>query len=47
MKEKLSRMKFSPELSLRTALVYDGVVDASIAAEHAFDFMIPFDRLLT
>jgi len=47
MSEKLSRLKYSSELSLRTALVYDGSIDASVAAEHAFDFMIPFGRLLS
>ena len=42
--EKIKRLKFASSLSLRTALVYDGKLSPSVAAERYFDFLIPADR---
>ena len=44
--EKVRKLKFSGNLSLRTALVYDGRLSPSVAADRYFDFLLPFDRLL-
>ena len=43
--EKVKRLKFSSSLSLRTALVYDGRLSPSVAADRYFDFIIPSERL--
>lgn len=40
--EKVARLKVSPSLSVRTALVYEGEIDPSIAAECAIDYIVPF-----
>ena len=41
---KIRKLKFGPNLSLRTALVYDGRLSPSVAADRYFDFLIPADR---
>jgi len=43
--EKARRLKFSSDLSLRTALVYDGRLSPSVAADRYFDFIVPAERL--
>ena len=43
--EKVRRLKFSSSLSLRTALVYEGRLSPSVAADRYFDFIIPAERL--
>ena len=42
--EKIRKLKFSGSLSLRTALVYDGRLSPSVAADRYFDFLIPAER---
>ena len=42
--EKVRKLKFSGKLSLRTALVYDGRLSPSVAADRYFDFLIPAER---
>ena len=42
--EKVRKLKFSSNLSLRTALVYDGRLSPSVAADRYFDFLIPAER---
>ena len=42
--EKIRKRKFSGRLSLRTALVYDGRLSPSVAADRYFDFLIPAER---
>ena len=42
--EKIRKLKFSGRLSLRTALVYDGRLSPSVAADRYFDFLIPAER---
>ena len=42
--EKVRKLKFASRLSLRTALVYDGMLSPSVAADRYFDFLIPADR---
>ena len=39
--EKIKRLKFATRLSLRTALVYDGKLSPSVAADRYFDFLVP------
>ena len=46
MKEKLSRLRLSPERSVRTALVYHGRLDPRIEDEQFFDFLVPFEDFL-
>ena len=41
---KIRKLKFGPNLFLRTALVYDGRLSPSVAADRYFDFLIPADR---
>ena len=41
--EKVRKLKFGSRLSLRTALVYDGMLSPSVAADRYFDFLIPAD----
>ena len=45
-KEKLRQLPLDRERSVRTALVYDGQLDARVEEEGYFDFVIPFSRLL-
>ena len=42
---KIRRLRHRSSLSLRTALVYDGRLSPSVAADRYFDFLIPADRL--
>ena len=42
---KIRKLKYRSCLSLRTALVYDGKLSPSVAADRYFDFLIPADRL--
>lgn len=42
---KIRKLKFRSSLSLRTALVYDGKLSPSVAADRYFDFLIPADNL--
>lgn len=41
---KVRRLKFSGNLSLRTALVYEGNLSPSVAADHYFDFLVPAEK---
>ena len=42
--EKVRKLKFNGNLSLRTALVYEGRLSPSVAADRYFDFLVPADR---
>ncbi len=44
--EKVRRLKYDKSLSIRTALVYDGHLSASIPADRYFDFIVPAEKLL-
>lgn len=44
--EKVGRLKYDRRLSVRTALVYDGKLAASVPADRYFDFIVPAERLL-
>ena len=44
--EKVRRLKYDRSLSIRTALVYDGHLSASIPADRYFDFIVPAEKLL-
>ena len=44
---KARKLKYRDGLSLRTALVYDGRLSPSVAADRYFDFLIPADRFFT
>ena len=44
--EKIRKLRYNKTLSVRTALVYDGHLPASIPAERYFDFIIPAEVLL-
>ena len=39
--EKVRKLKFNANLSLRTALVYEGRLSPSVAADRYFDFLVP------
>ncbi len=41
---KVQKLKFSGNLSLRTALVYEGNLSPSVAADHYFDFLVPAEK---
>ena len=41
---KVRKLKFSGNLSLRTALVYEGNLSQSVAADHYFDFLVPAEK---
>ena len=43
--EKVKRLRFDKRLSIRTALVYDGQLAASVPADRYFDFIVPADKL--
>lgn len=43
---KRRRLRLSPHLSVRTALVYDGELSPLVRAEGFFDFIVPFAELL-
>ena len=42
--EKVRKLKFNGNLSLRTALVYEGRLSPSVAADRYFDFLVPAER---
>ena len=44
--EKVRRLRHDKRLSIRTALVYDGTLAASVPADRYFDFIVPSDELL-
>lgn len=44
--EKVRRLRHDKRLSIRTALVYDGNLSASVPADRYFDFIVPADLLL-
>ena len=44
---KVRKLKFGDSLSLRTALVYDGRLSPSVAADRYFDFIIPASQFFT
>lgn len=44
--QKLARLRVPARLSVRTALIYDGVLSPVIEAEHVFDFVVPVGELL-
>lgn len=44
--EKVRRLVHSKQLSIRTALVYDGALSPRVEADRFFDFVIPAERLL-
>lgn len=46
MREKCKRLRKPRDVSLRTALVYEGELDPSVEAEGYFDAIVPFSRLL-
>ena len=43
---KVRRLRADRRLSIRTALVYDGQLTASVPADRYFDFIVPADKLL-
>jgi len=45
--EKISRLKPPKTLAVRTALVYQGELESSLAESDYFDHLIPFGQLLT
>ena len=44
--EKIRRLKYDKSLSVRTALVYDGHLPASIPADRYFDFIVSAEVLI-
>ena len=44
--EKVKRLKYDSRKSVRTALVYDGRLVASVPADRYFDFLLPAEKLL-
>ncbi len=44
--EKIRKLKYDRRLSIRTALVYDGLLSPSVEADRFFDFIVPADILL-
>ncbi len=45
-KDKVSRLGFHSSTSIRTALVYDGIISPRLRTDHLLDFIIPAERLL-
>lgn len=45
-REKVECLEVPKNLSVRTALVYDGELAPSVEADRYFDFILPFERLL-
>ena len=43
---KVDALKVSKNLSIRTALVYDGNLSPSVEADRYFDFVVPLRKLL-
>lgn len=46
-REKVRHLHVGRELSIRTALVYEGKLEPKVEEEGYFDFLIPFAQLLT
>lgn len=46
MTDARQRRNFCERLSIRTALVYDGKLAASVPADRYFDFIVPAEELL-
>ena len=44
-REKIRRLKLPRDISVRTALVYDGYLDSTIEENNYFDYLIPAERL--
>ena len=44
--EKVKKLRYDKGLSVRTALVYDGRLSASVPADRYFDFIVPAEALL-
>lgn len=45
-REKVRRLPFPRDMSIRTALVYEGALDPRVEPEGYFDFLIPFAQFL-
>lgn len=45
-REKVATLEVAKDVSVRTALVYDGELAQSVVADHYFDFILPLERLL-
>lgn len=45
-REKVSNLEVAKDHSVRTALVHDGELAPSVEADHYFDFILPFEKLL-
>lgn len=43
--EKIRRLQHRKDLSIRTALVYDGNLAKTVPADHFFDFIIPAEKI--
>lgn len=44
--EKVKRLQHRKDLSVRTALVYEGALAKTVPADHYFDFLIPAEKLI-
>ena len=44
--EKVKRLQHRKDLSVRTALVYEGELAKTVPADHYFDFLIPAEKLI-
>lgn len=44
--EKVKRLQYRKDLSVRTALVYEGELAKTVPADHYFDFLIPAEKLI-
>lgn len=42
---KVARLAHDKTLSIRTALVYDGLLSPGVEADRFFDFIIPAEKL--
>lgn len=45
-KAKVDNLEVSKDMSVRTALVYDGELSPSVEADRYFDFIVPLEKLL-
>lgn len=45
--EKVECLEVARGLSVRTALVYDGILSPAVEADRYFDFILPFEKLLS
>lgn len=44
-RQKVRRLKLPRDISVRTALVYDGELSPEIEEDNYFDFLVPAERL--